>query len=185
MPLQTLLQSFLTSPTSQTALKTLTAGSIGLFAGQALSYNAIIMPALRTIPPLTALPVWAKSYNVGKKIQVGLIITSILAGLPVYYNTGNAFFLMGPLVMGAIIPFTLAFIMPVNHTLLGILDGTEGKVKAGKNGKNGHHGKGEGDLKELYVKWDLLHFGRTVMSLAALGLTLYGSFSRNALTMFQ
>lgn len=147
------------------------------------------MPALRTIPPLTALPVWAKSYNVGKKMQVGLIITSILAGLPVYYQTGNAFFLMGPLVMGAIIPFTLAFIMPVNHTLLGILDGTEGKAKTtGKHGKNGHpsnHGKGEGDLKELYVKWDLLHFGRTVMSFVALGLTLYGSFSRNALTMFQ
>ncbi|KAH7029978.1 hypothetical protein BKA57DRAFT_228312 [Linnemannia elongata] len=186
-----LLQSLLTSPSSQTVLKTLTVGSIGLFAGQALSYNAIIMPALRTIPPLTALPVWAKSYNVGKNMQVSLIITSLLAGLPVYYKTGNAFFLIGPLVMGAIIPFTLAFIMPVNHTLLGILDGTEGKAvktsskQHGKNGHQSHHGKGEGDLKELYVKWDLLHFGRTVMSLVAFGLTLYGSFSRHALTMFQ
>ncbi|KAG9061112.1 hypothetical protein KI688_007741 [Linnemannia hyalina] len=188
MPLQTVLQSLLASSTSLVALKTLTVGSIGLFAGQALSYNAVIMPALRTIPPLTALPVWAKSYNAGKNIQVGLIFTSLLAGLPVYYKTGNAFFLMGPLVMGAIIPFTMAFIMPVNRTLLGILDGTEGKATTGKNGKNGHqssHGKGEGDLNELYVKWDLLHFGRTVMSLAALGLTLYGSYSRHALTMFQ
>ncbi|KAF9549949.1 hypothetical protein EC957_002009 [Mortierella hygrophila] len=185
MPLQTILQSLLSSSTSQIALKTLTVGSIGLFAGQALSYNAIIMPALRTIPPLTALPVWAKSYNTGKSIQVGLIFTSLLAGLPVYYKAGNAFFLMGPLVMGAIIPFTMAFIMPVNRTLLGILDGTEAKTTTGKNGPQISHGKGEGDLNELYVKWDLLHFGRTVMSLAAFGLTLYGSFSRHALTMFQ
>ncbi|KAF8942573.1 hypothetical protein BGZ47_006334 [Haplosporangium gracile] len=139
------------------------------------------MPALRTIPSLTALPIWAKCYNTGKNIQVLLILTSLFAGLPVYYKTKNAFFLMGPLVMGAIIPYTIALIMPVNHTLLNILDGNKG----GKGKHSSNQGKGEGDLKELYVKWDLLHFGRTVMSLTAFGLTLYGSFSRDALTMFK
>ncbi|KAG0303355.1 hypothetical protein BGZ97_001932, partial [Linnemannia gamsii] len=107
-----ILHDIVSSPSSQTLLKSLTVGSIGLFAGQSLSYNLVIMPSLRTIPPLTALPVWAKSYNIGKTAQVSLIITSLLAGLPVYSKTGNVFFLMGPLVMGAIIPYTLGLIMP-------------------------------------------------------------------------
>jgi hypothetical protein len=179
-----ILHDIISSPSSQTLLKSLTVGSIGLFAGQSLSYNLVIMPSLRTIPPLTALPVWAKSYSIGKTAQASLVIISLLAGLPVYSKTGNAFFLMGPLVMGAIIPYTLGLIMPVNHTLLDILDAGKDS-KGGKSKGHGNHGKGEADVKELLIKWDLLHFGRTVMSLTALALTLYGSFSRHALTMFQ
>ncbi|KAK3830725.1 MAG: hypothetical protein J3R72DRAFT_455569 [Linnemannia gamsii] len=168
------VQQILNSASFLVSAKILTVASIGLFAGQALAYNAIIMPALRTVSPEAALPIWAKSYTIGKNIQVSLILTSVLAGLPVYYKTQNAFFLIGPLVMASIIPFTLAFIMPVNHTLLNILDGKG-------HGKKG----GVGNLTELYNKWDLLHFGRTALSLGAFGLTLYGSYSRHALTMFQ
>ncbi|KAG0272803.1 hypothetical protein BGZ95_011410 [Linnemannia exigua] len=169
-----LLQQIFNSSSSLVSAKILTVASIGLFAGQALAYNAIIMPALRSVSPETALPIWAKSYAIGKNMQVCLILTSVLAGLPVYHRTQNVFFLIGPLMMASIIPFTMAFIMPVNHTLLDILDGKG-------DGKKG----GAGNLSVLYNKWDLLHFGRTVLSLGALGLTLYGSFSRHALTMFN
>ncbi|KAF9905493.1 hypothetical protein EC991_001602 [Linnemannia zychae] len=174
MAVQQFFTNIINSSSALVSAKILTVASIGLFAGQALAYNVIIMPALRTVSPEAALPIWAKSYNIGKNIQVSLIATSILAGLPVYYKTQNAFFLIGPLVMASIIPFTLAFIMPVNHTLLDILEGKE----SSKMGS-------ESNLSELYIKWDLLHFGRTVLSLGALGLTLYGSFSRHALTMFK
>ncbi|KAF9129844.1 hypothetical protein BGW39_003784 [Mortierella sp. 14UC] len=174
MPVHQILTNILNSPSSLASAKILTVASIGIFAGQALAYNAIIMPALRTVSPEAALPIWAKSYTTGKNIQVSLILTSVLAGLPVYYKTQNVFFLIGPLVMASIIPFTLAFIMPVNHRLLDILEGK-------RYGKKG----GEGNLSELYIKWDLLHFGRTVLSMGALGLTLYGSYSRHALTMFK
>ncbi|KAF9089921.1 hypothetical protein BGX29_011795 [Mortierella sp. GBA35] len=185
MALHDILTNILNNPSFLVSAKVLTVGSIGLFAGQALSYNAIIMPALRTVSPEAALPIWAKSYNIAKNIQVGLILTSVLAGLPVYHKTQNAFFLIGPLVMASIVPFTLAFIMPVNHTLLDILDSHGGHKEGGKAGSKKKGGKVEGTLSELYVKWDLLHFGRTVLSLGAFGLTLYGSFSRHALTMFH
>ncbi|KAG0299432.1 hypothetical protein BGZ98_010068 [Dissophora globulifera] len=155
------LSSFISNPSLLTAGKAATVASIGLFAGVSLSYNAIIMPSLRKISNESALPVWASAYNIGKKLQVGLILTSIVAGSSVYYKTENPYFLAAPLIMGSIVPYTLALIMPTNKILLGILDGA----------------KSDAHLDELFVKWDLLHFGRTVMSMVALGLTLYGSFS--------
>jgi hypothetical protein len=160
MPAQQILTGVFSNNPTLVSSKLLTVASIGLFAGQALAYNVIIMPALRTVSPQAALPIWAKSYTKGKNSQVSLILISVLAGLPVYYKTQNAFFLSGPLIMASIIPFTFAFIMPVNRRLLGILED--------------HKKGGESSLSELYNKWDLLHFGRTVLGLSAFGLTLYG-----------
>ncbi|KAF9923325.1 hypothetical protein FBU30_006622 [Linnemannia zychae] len=129
------------------------------------------MPALRTVSSETALPIWAKAYNIGKDTQVPLIGVSLLTGLAVHYKTQNAFFLLGPLLMASIIPYTLLVIMPVNRTLLNILDSNE-------------KGKGkETNLRELYIKWDLLHFARTVLSISAFGLTLYGLCSPNTLLL--
>ncbi|KAF9109149.1 hypothetical protein BGX27_007943 [Mortierella sp. AM989] len=118
------------------------------------------MPALRKISNEDALPVWAHSYNVGKNLQVSLILTSLVSGVGVYNKTENPYFLAGSLIMASIIPYTFAVIMPVNNTLLSILDGK----------------KSESRVEQLFVKWDLLHFGRTLMSTTALALVLYGGF---------
>ncbi|KAG0012935.1 hypothetical protein BGZ80_011411 [Entomortierella chlamydospora] len=119
------------------------------------------MPALRKISNENALPVWAHSYNIGKKLQVGFIMTSLVTGVSVYSRTENPYYLAGSLIMTSIIPYTLAFIMPVNNTLLSILDGK----------------KSDGNIERLLTKWDQLHFGRTLMGVAAFGLVLYGELS--------
>ncbi|KAG0356693.1 hypothetical protein BGZ54_000648, partial [Gamsiella multidivaricata] len=154
------------SPTTLAVGKSLTVASIGVFAGIAVSFNTIIMPSLRKVSNQTALPIWANSYNTAKDLQVGLILTSLVAGSSVYYKTENPYFLAGSLIMTSIVPYTFGLLMPINRTLIGILEGT----------RTGKHSD-DGNLDELFVKWDLLHFGRTIMSMVALGLTLYGTFS--------
>ncbi|KAG0048366.1 hypothetical protein BGZ83_006671 [Gryganskiella cystojenkinii] len=162
------------TPHSLIVAKTATVASIGLFAGIALSFNAVFMPSLRRAPSTDqSLPVWADSYNISKNIQVGLILTSLVSGSAVYARTENPYFLIGPLIMTSIIPYTLWFIMPVNKVLLGILNGGAGASKSKR-------GLAVTDsVEELLVKWDLLHFGRTVLSTAALCITLYGSFNQS------
>ncbi|KAF9356789.1 hypothetical protein BGX26_004748 [Mortierella sp. AD094] len=159
--MSSLITNITNHSTTLTVGKSLTVASIGIFTGVALSFNSIIMPSLRKISNENALPVWAHSFNAGKKLQVGLILTSLVAGVGVYNRTENPYFLAGPLIMTSILPYTLAFIMPVNNTLLSILDGK----------------KSNGNVERLLIKWDLLHFGRTLMGIAALGLVLYGGFS--------
>ncbi|KAF9313104.1 hypothetical protein BG003_005609 [Podila horticola] len=123
------------------------------------------MPALRRAHTDAALPVWAHSYNIAKNLQVALIGTSLLSGLGVYYKTDNIQYLIPPALLAIAVPFTYAFIMPVNHELLGILNGT---------GKKNH------TVEQLLNKWDLLHFGRTVLSMTAFVLALYGTYSDKA-----
>ncbi|KAF9994128.1 hypothetical protein BGZ79_001144 [Entomortierella chlamydospora] len=159
--MSSLISNITNHSTTLTVGKSLTVASIGLFAGVALSYNSIIMPALRKISNENALPVWAHSYNIGKKLQVGFIMTSLVTGVSVYSRTENPYYLAGSLIMTSIIPYTLAFIMPVNNTLLSILDGK----------------KSDGNIERLLTKWDQLHFGRTLMGVAAFGLVLYGELS--------
>lgn len=59
--------------------------------------------------------------------------------------------------------------MPVNHELLSILDGS---------------GKKNNTVEQLLNKWDLLHFGRTVLSTTAFVLALYGAFSGKPVIRF-
>ncbi|KAF9177910.1 hypothetical protein BGZ51_008286 [Haplosporangium sp. Z 767] len=154
--------------TTLIAAKTATVASIGLFAGVALSFNTIIMPALRTTSTKSALPIWANSYRVAKNLQVGLILTSLVAGSTVYYKTENPYFLTGALLMVLNVPFTFAFIMPINKTLLNIQQS----------------GKGEENINALFGRWDTLHFGRTLLSSIALGLTVWGSYSGKSVTLY-
>ncbi|KAI1301131.1 hypothetical protein EDD11_005803 [Mortierella claussenii] len=159
---------FFGTSTAILAAKSLTVASIGLFAGVSLAFNGIFVPALRTVPSTTALPVWAASYRAGKKLQVALILTSLAAGSAVYYKTQNPYFLAGPLIMGTIIPYTMAIIGPLNNTLLGILENKSSSADSKTTS--------DGNVGELINKWDVLHSARTVMSFVALGLTLYGGF---------
>lgn len=46
--------------------KVISVGCIGIFAGQSLFFNAILMPVLRRTPSQTALPIWADSYHIAK-----------------------------------------------------------------------------------------------------------------------
>ncbi|KAG0017613.1 hypothetical protein BGZ81_010657 [Podila clonocystis] len=149
--------------------KVVSVGCIGIFAGQSLFYNAILMPALRRAPSDAALPIWADSYHIAKNVQVALIGASLLSGFGVYYNTENIQCLIPPILLATVVPFTFAFIMPVNHELLGILNRT---------------GRKNNTVEHLLNRWDLLHFGRTVLSTTAFVLALYGTYSSKAAIRF-
>lgn len=103
------------------------------------------------------------------EIQVALIGASLLSGAAVYYKTDNIQYLIPPFLLATVVPFTFAFILPVNRELLGILDGT---------------GKKNSTVEQLFDKWDLLHFGRTVVSTTAFVLALYGAFSDKPVIRF-
>ncbi|KAF9353377.1 hypothetical protein BGX26_008865 [Mortierella sp. AD094] len=158
------LISFFTQSTALGAAEGMTVASIGLFAGFALSYNVIVMPSLRRISSEDALPIWTHVYR-GKPIDIPIvfILGSLASGSSMYYNTKNPYYLISSLVMTLIIPYTIGFISPVEKTLLG----------ASK--------KNNDQLRELHAKWDRLHFGRTLLSLSGLGLTLFGTFSSKSL----
>ncbi|KAF9430655.1 hypothetical protein BGZ94_005276 [Podila epigama] len=149
--------------------KVINVASIGIFAGQALFLNAITMPVLRRVPSQTALPIWADTYHLAKNIQLSLVGLSFASALAIYYKTENPHHLIPSLLLTTVVPYTFAFIMPVNKTLLGILDGS---------------GKTTQTVEELFNKWDLLHFGRTVLSSAAFVLALYGSYSGKTIIRF-
>ncbi|KAF9585595.1 hypothetical protein BGW38_001648 [Lunasporangiospora selenospora] len=146
------------------ASKTISVAAIGIFSGLAISYNALIMPAIRKVSVGSALSVWADTYNVGQHVQVSMIVTSIITGAYVYRKTENAFFLVPPLMMASIIPYTLTLLLPINKTLLSI------RSKGGNNVEGTR-------VQELFVKWDTLHFVRTIVSSTAFVLSLYGAFS--------
>ncbi|KAG0255969.1 hypothetical protein BG011_004838 [Mortierella polycephala] len=162
------VMNLFSNSTTLIAAKTVTVASIGLFAGVALSYNAVIMPALKATSNKNALSVWSNSCRTAKNLQVGLILTSLIGGSTVYYKTENPYFLTGALLMVLNIPFTFAFIMPINKTLLNIQQS----------------GKGEESINVLFGRWDILHFGRTLISSIALGLTVWGSYSGKSVTLY-
>ncbi|KAF9353376.1 hypothetical protein BGX26_008864 [Mortierella sp. AD094] len=162
------LISIFTQTTALSIAQGLTITSIGLFAGVALSYNAIIMPSLRKTSNENALPVWAHAYHTGMNLQRNLILSSFVSGAGVYFYTGNSYYLTSSLIMTSIVPYTLKCIMPVNNTLLGILNSNKGVGQ-------------DGQLEGLFNEWNRLHSRRTLMSLIALGLTLYGTFASSAL----
>ncbi|KAF9337204.1 hypothetical protein BG006_005925 [Podila minutissima] len=179
--------------------KVVSVGCIGIFAGQSLFYNAILMPALRRAHTDAALPVWANSYQIAKgklssltvlhteikkprthtalsvifhdisDLQVALVGASLLSGFGVYYKTENIQHLIPPVLLATVVPFTFAFIMPINRELLDILNGT---------------GKKNSTVEHLLNRWDMLHFGRTVLSIAAFVLALYDTYSDNAAIRF-
>ncbi|KFH69423.1 hypothetical protein MVEG_04235 [Podila verticillata NRRL 6337] len=103
------------------------------------------------------------------ELQVALTGASFLSGAAVYYKTDNIQYLIPPFLLAINVPFTFAFIMPVNRELFGILDGT---------------GKKNSTVEQLLNKWDLLHFGRTVLGTTAFVLALYGAFSDKSVIRF-
>ncbi|KAF9289490.1 hypothetical protein BGZ74_000717 [Mortierella antarctica] len=136
--------------------KVVSVGCIGIFAGQSLFYNAILMPALRRAHTDAALPVWANSYQIAKGKLSSLTTEDIQHLIP-------------PVLLATVVPFTFAFIMPINRELLGILNGT---------------GKKNSTVEHLLNRWDMLHFGRTVLSITAFVLALYDTYSDKAAIRF-
>lgn len=122
----------------------------GLFAGAAVYVTAVEHPARVECGQLLAIKEFGPSYRRGAIMQAGLAVLGLLASVVAWYQGSGAGWLVGGLLLGALVPFTLVVIMPTNRRLLDPgLDGNSGEAR------------------ELLARWGRLHAVRTIVGVVA------------------
>lgn len=114
--------------------------------------NIVEHPARMDRDTRVALEVWTASYARATWLQAPLAILACFAGCVAWWLGGGASWLLGGILIGAVVPFTLLVIMPTNRALF-----TQGKVATSTT-------------RVLLARWGRLHAVRSVLSLAALAL---------------
>lgn len=90
----------------------------GLFAGAAVYINLVEHPARLSCGTEIAARQFAPSYKRATVMQASLALVAAGAGLLRWSQTGGAFWLLGSLAIGAVVPVTLLVIFPTNRRLL-------------------------------------------------------------------
>ena len=88
-----------------------------LFAGAAVYINVVEHPARMALGPATALAQWAPSYQRATLMQAPLALIGATAGVVAWATGGHMVWLIGALLLGAVIPITLLVILPTNKRL--------------------------------------------------------------------
>ena len=132
------------------ALEFIAALSTTLFCGAAIYINLVEHPARMGCETKIAAMVWAPSYRRATVMQAPLAVLGFLGGFGVWLMGSGFWWLVGALLIGAVVPFTFAVIMPTNHRLL-------------ESGRD----LGSNDTRLLLEKWAKLHAVRTALSLAS------------------
>jgi uncharacterized membrane protein len=130
--------------------------SCGLFAGAALYVNLVEHPARMSCGVAVALAEFRPSYKRATIMQALLAAVSFVSGTGAWQARGGFIWLVGALLIGAVIPFTLIFILPTNRSLL------DPALSPRSD-----------SASQLLRRWARLHAVRTVVSLAAFGLFLF------------
>ena len=121
-----------------------------LFTGAAIYINLAEHPARMACGVELAATVFGPSYKRAAKMQVILALIATIAGVVSWLMDGGRMWLLGTLVILAVIPFTLIAIMPTNKRLL----------------DPGLDRRSEATL-DLLQKWGKLHALRSILSLIA------------------
>ena len=130
--------------------------SAALFAGAALYINIVEHPARMGLETRLAALQWAPSYKRATWLQAPLAIVSLISGAVVWLQGNGVGWLVAALLVGAVVPFTFAVIMPTNRKLL-----APGRDLS------------SAETRELLVRWGQLHAVRTVLSLAGTAIFLW------------
>ena len=134
--------------------------SAGLFAGAAVYVSAVEHPARLSCGTALALREFAPSYRRGAVMQAALAVVGLLASIVAWWQADRVAFLIGGLLLGSVVPFTLVVIFPTNHRLLAPdLDPDSAESQA------------------LLERWGTLHAVRSVLGTLAFG-TLVVSLAR-------
>lgn len=127
----------------------------GLFAGAAIYINAAEHPARLACGTGAAVREFAPSYRRAAVMQASLAIIGLLAAVLAWWRTRHAGLLVGGVLLGAVVPFTLLVIAPTNARLLApTLDPESAEAGA------------------LLRRWGRLHAVRSVLSALAFGTLL-------------
>jgi uncharacterized membrane protein len=123
----------------------------GLFAGAAIYIDLAEQPARKKIDIATALTEWRPSYKRAAVVQPILAAVGFLSAIAAWLMGGSLWWLVGGVILVAVIPYTLIIVFPTNNQLLdpAIVD------------------KNPDLARRLLIRWGKLHTVRSIMSLAA------------------
>src|SRR5687767_15286446 len=125
-----------------------------LFAGAALYINVAEHPARMGLETRMAALQWGPSYQRATWLQAPLALLSLICGTAAWLLGAGMGWLFAALLVGAVVPFTFAVIMPTNNKLL-----VPGRDLSSP------------ETRALLVHWGRLHAVRTILSMV--GVTLY------------
>jgi uncharacterized membrane protein len=133
----------------------------GLFAGAAIYITLVEHPARMECGTELAATEFGPSYRRATLMQASLAALGLLSALVAWVQGRGPAVLVGGLLLGAVIPFTLWVILPTNKRLLDpALD------------------RGSTEAAALLVRWGQLHAVRSVLSAMALLVLLWGLAKR-------
>ena len=121
-----------------------------LFAGAALYINVAEHPARMGLETKAAALQWAPSYKRATWLQAPLALLSFACGVGAWLLGAGFSWLVGAVLVGAVVPVTFVVILPTNNRLLSPgrdLDSAE--------------------TRGLLIRWGRLHAVRTTLSLGA------------------
>jgi Domain of unknown function (DUF1772) len=140
-----------TMETVQEVAKFLTTLCCGLFAGAAIYVNLVEHPARMQCGTDLAATEFGPSYRRATVMQASLAATGFVCSIATWLSGGGIWWLIGGILLGSVIPFTVLIIMRVNKQLLDpTLD------------------KGSAKAQELLSRWGKLHAVRSSLSGIAL-----------------
>lgn len=121
-----------------------------LFTGAAVYITAVEHPARLSCGTEVALAEWAPSYKRATVMQVPLALVAGVLGIVRGAQGGSSLWVLGAVLILAVIPFTLIVILPTNNRLL----------------DRGRDSRSDETL-DLLEKWGRLHAVRSALSIAA------------------
>jgi hypothetical protein len=124
-------------------------GSATMFASWALYITLVEHPARLESGAAAGRAQFRASYRRSAPWQVVFDLVAVVGGIASALSTGGGLWLVGALVIGAAVPFTLLVIMPTNRTLLG------------------DQPLGDLDTRRLLQRWGRLHAVRSFLGAAA------------------
>jgi len=130
----------------------------GLFAGAALYVSFVEHPARMLCGTTLAVTEFAPSYKRATVMQASLAALGTLAAVAAWLMGAPARWLVGGLLFGAVIPFTLLVILPTNKRLLDPSLDKDSKL-----------------AEQLLQRWAMLHAVRSCLSLASFLVFLFAA----------
>jgi hypothetical protein len=134
----------------KTMFELLAALASGLFTGAALFLTFVEHPGRMELGPVLGIPSFAAMYKRATRMQPGLAFLSFSGGMAAWLAGANIWWLLGGIIMGALFPYTIILMLPVNLELIS-------------------PGLDKNSLRaaQLLDKWGNLHKYRTLAGLVA------------------
>ena len=123
--------------------------SAGLFGSAAIYIDLAEKPARKQIDIAAALAEWRPSYKRAAVVQPLLAAVGFLSALAAWLMGASVWWLVGGVLLVAVIPYTLIVALPTNNRLL------DPAIE-----------KDPDMARRLLVRWGRVHTVRSVMSLA-------------------